>query len=281
VSAKIQRLFAWYIQSLLAISTIVACTYVVRAEPAPDTDTRPDAPQPKQDASASGAPQQKPDTPLRATIGILGKRSAFFPELAFDRGPLTPRKKLELAVDETMAPSRFLGSLFTAGVGQARNSLPGYGQEWAGYGKRFGSSVASNASNHLFGTFLLPSVLHQDPRYFVRVFGQPGGKIAYAVERVVVTRTDDGRETFNLSNILGGLMAESLANSYLPEGERTAGKTFARFGIRIGWGAVDNIVKEYWPNIFRSLGITKLVPSRGSDPGTVTPPVGPPAPPQP
>jgi hypothetical protein len=236
-------------------------------------ESLPDAPRPKQDPTT--APQQKSGTPLKATIGILGKRSAFFPELAYSRGPLNARKKLELAVDETMAPSRFLGSAFTSGIGQARNALPGYGQGWNGYGKRFGSSVASNASSHIFGAFLLPSALHQDPRYFVKAFGTPGRRILYAMERTIITRTDDGRETFNWSGVLGGLMAEGLANSYLPDGERTAGKTFSRFGIRIAFGALDDIIKEYWPTIFRSLRITRVVPERGSDPGTVTPPMGP------
>ena len=236
----------------------------------------PDAPTPKQ---APAATQQKSETPLKTTIGILGKRSVFFPELAFDKGPLTAKKKLELAVDETIAPSRLLGSVFTSAIGQARNALPGYGQEWNGYGKRLGSSVASNASSHLFGTFLLPSTLHQDPRYFVKFFGSPSSRIEYALERVLITRTDGGRETFNWSGLLGGLMAEGLANSYLPDGERTAGKTFSRFGIRLGFGALDNVVKEYWPTIFRSLRITKMVPNESSDPGTVTPPEGPPKPP--
>jgi hypothetical protein len=241
-----------------------------RAEDLPDTPT------PKQEQNSA---QQPSDTKFKTTIAILGKRSVFFPELAFNKGPLTARKKLELSVDETIAPSRFLGSMFTSGIGQARNALPGYGQGWSGYGKRFGSSVASNASNHLFGTFLLPSTLHEDPRYFVKAFGGPRARILYALERVVITRSDTGRSTFNWSGVMGGLMAESLANSYLPDAERTGGKTFSRFGIRIGFSALDNVIKEYWPTIFKSMGITKLVPNEHSDPGTVSPPVGPPAPP--
>ena len=236
----------------------------------------PDTPTPKQEQNSA---QQPSDTKFKTTIAILGKRSVFFPELAFNKGPLTARKKLELSVDETVAPSRFLGSMFTSGIGQARNALPGYGQGWSGYGKRFGSSVASNAWNHLFGTFLLPSMLHEDPRYFVKAFGGPRARILYALERVVITRSDTGRSTFNWSGVMGGLMAESLANSYLPDAERTGGKTFSRFGIRIGFSALDNVIKEYWPTIFKSMGITKLVPNEHSDPGTVSPPVGPPAPP--
>jgi hypothetical protein len=237
----------------------------------------PDAPTPNPQEAAS---EKRPAGKLMETVSILGKRSVFFPELAHDKGALDSRKKLELAVDETIAPSRFLGSMFTSGITQARDGLPGYGQGWNGYGKRFGSSVASNASNHLFGTFLLPSMLHEDPRYFVKVFGSPRNRILYAIERTLITRTDTGRNTFNWSGVLGGIMAESLANSYLPDAERTAGKTFSRYGIRVGFSALDNVIKEYWPTIFKSLGISKLIPSEHSDPGTVTPPIGPPVPPQ-
>jgi hypothetical protein len=263
-----------FLRACLLLWTAAATTV---AEGNSNATDLPDAPTPKAQQNAT---EQQPGSKFKQTVAILGKRSVFFPELAFDKGALDTHQKLELAVDETIAPSRFLGSMFTSGIGQARNALPGYGQGWSGYGKRFGSSVASNASNHVFATFLLPSVLHQDPRYFVKAFGGPRSRILYAIERTVITRTDTGRDTFNWSGVLGGLMAESLANSYLPDAERTGGKTFSRYGFRIGFSALGNVVKEYWPTIFKSMGITKLVPSEHSDPGTVTPPIGPPAPPQ-
>jgi hypothetical protein len=269
------RAITW-LQQLLLVLLLASSAKPTVAQQTLSLAALPDAPTPKQESTS----QQKPVTPFKTTIQVLGKRSVFFPELAFDKGSLDTGQKLELAVDETIAPSRFLGSAFTAGIGQARDSLPGYGQEWGGYGKRFGSSVASNASSHLFGTFLLPSLLHQDPRYFVKLYGNVGQRVGYAVRRVVISPTDKRGEAFNWSGVMGGLMAEALANSYLPENERTTGKTFSRFGIRIGFSAVDNIVKEYWPTIFRSLRISKVVPSESSDPGTVTPAPGPPAPPK-
>lgn len=254
---------------------IAACAGVATAQEQSGTGSLPDSPTAKQDQTAG-----QPKFELKETIGILGKRSLFFPELAHDRSPLTPHQKLELAIDESIAPSQFLESTVTSAINQARNAPPGYGQGWDAYGKRFGSSVATNTSNQVFGTFLLPSMLHEDPRYFVKAFGRPRSRILYALERVVITRTDTGRSTFNWSGVLGKLMAESLANSYLPDQERTAGKTFERYGIRISFSALDNVVKEYWPTIFKSLGISKMLPSENSDPSTVSPPVGPPAPPQ-
>jgi hypothetical protein len=86
-----------------------------------------------------------------------------------------------------------------------------------------------------------------------------------------VIRRDDGSETFNLPGTLGPLLAEALANVYLPETERTAGKTFQRYGIRIGFGAVNNLVKEYWPTIFKSLGIAKVAPGLQPEPPVAPP----------
>ncbi len=270
------RLLGLTVVALLGVLGTTTDAYAQTEAPATQGANLPDAPTPQVPAQQT---EQGRKAQLRQTIEVLGKRSIFFPELAHERRPLTSTQKLQLAVDETIAPSRFMGSAFTAGIGQARDSLHDYGQGWEGYGKRFGSSVASNASSHLFGTALIPSITHEDPRYFVKLFGSPKSRILYAMSRIVVTRTDDGRPTFNWSYVMGGLMAESLATSYLPENERTAAKTFTRFGVRVGFGALDNVVKEYWPTIFKGLRINKLVPPERSDPGTVTPQVGPPAPP--
>ena len=211
-------------------------------------------------------PQEKPQPgTLGTTIGLVSRRSVFFPELAHQKGPLRSLQKLELAADESIAPSRFLSSGVTSAFDQARNAIPGYGQGWNGYAKRFGSSMATTASANMFGTFVFASAFHQDPRYFVRASGSLKQKIGNALRRVVVTRTDRGGEAPNFSGLLADLVAESIANSYLPDEERTTGKTFQRFGIRVGLGAGVNVFKEYWPSIFKSLGMKRLAPGAGQN----------------
>jgi hypothetical protein len=235
--------------------SIVVCGAAL-AQQSPEKATPPDAPKPKQGQGE----QDKSKSPLEAPIGLIARRSYVYPELATTPGPLTSKEKFELFLSKSSSPPQILSSVFGAAIGQARNALPGYGQEWNGYGKRLGSSLASGASSHLFGTYLLPSLLHEDPRFFVRLNEGWKGRVGHALARVVVIRTDAGGSTFNLPGTLGPLMAEGLANVYLPEGERTAGKTFQRFGIRIGWGAANNLFKEYWPSIFKSLRINKVAP---------------------
>ena len=232
--------------SLLAVNGLMARPQVRSAAELPD------APVPKSDFAE---PQQDlQQAPHRAgSTGLLSRRSVFFPELAYQQGPLSTGQKLALAVGVSVAPSRFISSGFIAGINQATNTPSGYGQGGEAYGKRFGASMAASVSENVFGVFLLPTIFHQDPRHFVRPNLSFKQRVGYALRRVVVTRTDSGGEAFNVSGILGALMAESLANSYLPDAERTAGRTFQRSGIRIGVAAANSIVREWWPSIFKSL----------------------------
>jgi hypothetical protein len=231
----------------------------------------PDNPQPKQDQSN----QSQSRNALTTSFGLIAKRSYVFPDIAFTSGSLTSTQKFELFLNRTTSPAQIFSSIAGAAIGQARDALPGYGQGWAGYGDRFGSSMASGAASHFFGTFMLPSMLHEDPRYFVKLTGGWKGRVGHALARVVVIRTDEGGYKYNLPQTLGPLMAEGLANVYLPQRERTVGKTFTRFGVRIGWGAANNLVKEYWADIFKDLRINKVVPNLKPTP-PVTPPGEPP-----
>jgi hypothetical protein len=252
--------------ALLLIALLLGVVATTAAQQEPKPRDLPDAPTAKQESTP-----QKHQNPYNTTIEVLGRRSIFFPNIATSVGALSSRQKFELFADESVAPSRFLSSAFGAGIGQTQNSLEGYGQGLGGYGKRFGSSMATAASNNFFGTFLIASLLHRDPRYFVTLHGGAGHRIGYALSRIVVSRKDDGRDAANWPGILGPLLAESLANSYLPMNEQTAGRTFQRYGIRIGLNTASNALREYWPTIFRSLRITKIAPGLKSDPGATAP----------
>ena len=250
-------LFALY---LIAVWLISAASAAAQQEP--KAQNLPDAPTAKQDSAP-----QKHGNPFNTSVGIISRPSIFFPNIASTPGPLSTREKFELFADESVAPSRFLSSAAGAGIGQAINSLPGYGQGMGGYGKRFGSSMATAASNNFFGTFVIASAMHRDPRYFPTVHTGARYRIGYALSRIVVSRTDEGRNGANWPGILGPLVAETLANSYLPVKEQTGSRTLQRYGLRIGLNTASNALREYWPTIFRNLRITKIAPGLKSDPG--------------
>jgi hypothetical protein len=258
--------------ALRVIALFMGFAATAAAQQDPKPRDLPDAPVAKQE----NAPQKR-QNPYNTTIEVLGRRSIFFPNIATSRDALSSKQKFELFADESVAPSRFLSSAAGAGIGQARNSLDGYGQGADGYGKRFGSSMATASSNNFFGTFVISSLLHRDPRYFPTLHGGPGHRIGYALSRIVVARTDEGKNATNWAGMIAPLLAESLANSYLPDKERTTGRTFERYGWRIGLNTASNALREYWPTIFRNLRITRVAPRSNSDPGA-TPPATRPSP---
>jgi hypothetical protein len=271
-------------QSIAYACLLVAVTSAgARAQQEPQPAKPQAAPPSDQKPADSGQTDQKPaeaaqkppemPAPIEDTLAILASRSIFFPGLAVTRKALTTRQKLELATDDAVAPSTLLADVFAAGVDQAANTPMGYGQGFGGYGKRLGSTIATGTTSEYFKTFVLASVLREDPRYFVLLHGTAGRRIAYALSRIVVTRSDAGTETTNWSGIAGPLMAEGLANVYLPHEERTVGRTFGRYGIRIGISAGANVLEEYWPTIFKKLQIAKLIPASVPNPAETMPTV--------
>ncbi|MGC1621101.1 MAG: hypothetical protein WA765_21615 [Candidatus Acidiferrum sp.] len=245
-------------QVLLATALLLFVGRETLAQQKPERADLPDTPAPKQ--SENGAAQKQEKSVWQDSLGLITRKSYFYPDLATSPGPLTAAQKFKLFLSTSTAPPQILSSIAGAGISEARGTLPGYGQGGEGFGDRFGSSMASGASSHFFGTFLLPALLHEDPRYFVSVKGGFRTKAGHALRRVLWIRTDAGGKAFNLPGTLGPLAAECLANLYLPQTERTAAKTFERYGIRISFGAANTLLKEYWPTISKGLRISKLAP---------------------
>ena len=191
-------------------------------------------------------------------VSLLVRGSLVFPNLATSTAPLSPEEKFKLAVNNSVSLSAFVAGNLSAGVNQMHDTPAGYGLGTEGYWKRLGAGMARRSSSQIFGTFLLASALHEDPRFFVRSDLNLGGSIKYAIRRVFVTRTDSGDPVFNWSGILGMAGAEGLANTYYPSSYRTAANTFSRFGYDLLGNAAGNLLRQYWPRINHRL---QVVPS--------------------
>ena len=99
---------------------------------------------------------------------------------------------------------------------------------------------------------IFPSLLHEDPRYFRKVHGTAKARLPYAVDRVLVTRTDSGRSRFNFSEWLGNGSVAAIGNLYYP-GERGLGSTMQRTLSQVGTDAISNVLREFWPDVKKHL----------------------------
>ncbi len=262
-----QRIFAptGRVSAFLVLGIFLAYPLVLLAQ-APagagtGTTSLPNSPQPKPQSSTNSAV----DTTARF-VGYVTNKSFVFPDIATSQGPMTVDEKFRLFVNQSISPPYILAAGISAAYSQARDVPAAYGQGWDAYGGRYGATIARASSNSFFSTFVLSSSLHLDPRFYPQNRPTLWGSVKYSAARVFVTRTDSGRNTFNTSGILGTALAEGLANSYLPVSEQTVGKNAERIGTDLAWKFAANMFKNYWPTLFRSMGLNRLkvIPDPGS-----------------
>ena len=163
--------------------------------------------------------------------------------------PLSLKEKFWLATQDSFDYSSFVSAGMMAGASQANKSYPEFGQGAKGYGRYFWHAVADQAVGNYLTEAIVPAVTHEDPRYYTLGHGGFFKRTGYAVSRLLITRTDSGRRTFNLSEIVGNGAGAGISDLYYPSRERTWTKTGQKWVTQIALDGVFNIVKEFWPDI--------------------------------
>jgi hypothetical protein len=136
-----------------------------------------------------------------------------------------------------------------AGVAQAQNSYPPFHQGAAGYARYYWHTFADQTDENLFVEFLVPTALHQDARYYTLGHGGFAKRAAYSFSRVLITRQDSGRETANVSEILGAGAAAAISDAYYPSQDRDWTKTGQRWLTSVVIDGATFTFKEFWPDI--------------------------------
>ena len=165
---------------------------------------------------------------------------------------LTGKQKFKLAFSQATDPFQFLIAGIAGGFSEAEGSDYGYGGGPVGYLKRVGADYADSFDGAMIGNALLPTVLHQDPRFFRRGYGSTKKRIFYAISTSFVAKHDNtGKWEPNYSNLGGNLVAGAISTLYVPDDERTAGNVFEGFALVTVEGAGGAILQEFWPDISR------------------------------
>jgi len=181
--------------------------------------------------------------------------------------PLTFKEKFILFAKQTYDPVTMASAAAGAAISQAHDDDPKYGEGSGPYGERFGAAMADLTTQNFFGGVLLAGLFHEDPRYFRR--GPQFGfwnRLGYSLSRVVITRTDAGKDRFSYSGILGMGMGIALSNAYYPPPSVNGTEVASRFGTSLMSSALGNILPEFWPDM-RQFFHKKAKPKEAPDPG--------------
>jgi Carboxypeptidase regulatory-like domain len=177
---------------------------------------------------------------------IIGVLPNFYVSYIPNAAPLTRKQKFKLAIKVTVDPVTFLTTGITAGIEQWQGDFEGYGQGFGGYAKRYGATYGDRVTSTFFGAALLPSLLHQDPRYFYRGHGRVVTRALYAISTVVICKGDNGHWQPNYSNVFGNLAAGGVSSLYYPNSEKhDAQVTVDNILIGVGTGAIGTLFQEF------------------------------------
>jgi len=158
--------------------------------------------------------------------------------------PLTTKLKFKLAMKTSANPVTITGVAFIAGVKQAGRT-PDYQLGAAGYGQRFGATAATGFSDILIGGAILPSLLHQDPRYFYQGTGTTRSRLMHALTQSFLIRGDNGKNQFNYSSIGGDLASSALELTYYPQSNRTAADFAGQFALATTYRTLNAVAQEF------------------------------------
>lgn len=164
--------------------------------------------------------------------------------------PLTVKQKFYIGMkDSTDYPVYPMAGLF-AGLAQLTDQHAFFGQGTAGYARRFGTALGDQIIGNMMTESIMPSLFHQDPRYFRLGYGSVWHRAGYAATRIFVAPTDKGRQTFNFAEVLGNSAAAGIGNFYYP-GERSAHDNLQRLYTALATDSFSQVLKEFWPDIKR------------------------------
>ncbi len=212
--------------------------------PAPASAQTP-APAPRTDYSLTKAEHQR-------VLGIMPEFQAV--NNGANLPPLTPKEKFHLMWKSSTDPFIFSLDAIVAGIGQAKDSNPGFGQGAQGYFKRFGASYADTFDGNFWGNAVLTVALKEDPRYYRE--GESYGylhRAGYSALTAIWTRRDNGKWGPNFANVLGNFISGGISNLYYPAADRGFGKTVTGAITVTAEGTIGSELIEFWPDIARKL----------------------------
>jgi hypothetical protein len=203
-------------------------------------------------SSAPAAVVPAPEAPAtpedKRIFGVLPNyRTA---EAAIPFTPLTVRQKFAIAFKDSFDWPVYPTSAAFATLYQLENQNPSFGQGTSGYATRVAAAYGDQMIGNMMTEGIVPSLIHQDPRYFRLGEGSFRSRTWYALTRIFVARTDSGRNTFNFAEWGGNAAAAALANAWYPD-TRNVSDNVQKLLIQCATDAFSQVLKEFWPDVKR------------------------------
>ena len=163
--------------------------------------------------------------------------------------PPTPGQAFKIATQNSFDYSAFIFVGITSAMAQASNAHPQLGEGLTAFGRYYWRGFVDKTDGNYLVVFALPTLLHEDERYYAMGEGGFWKRAIYSASRILITPNYHGHNTFNASEILGRGMAQGISTAYYPSSDRTLGALAEKYAYALGRDALTNVFREFWPDI--------------------------------
>ena len=163
--------------------------------------------------------------------------------------PPTPKQAFKIATQNSFDYSAFVFVGITSLLAEGTDAHPQLGKGMEGFGRYYWRGFVDKTDGNYMVIFALPTVLHQDERYYAMGAGAFWKRGIYAASRVFITPDYHGHNSFNFSELLGRGISQGISAAYYPSQTRTLGALAVKFGYAVGRDALTNAFREFWPDI--------------------------------
>jgi hypothetical protein len=163
--------------------------------------------------------------------------------------PPTPKQAFKIATQNSFDYSAFVFVGITSALAEWSDAHPQLRDGMAGYGRYYWRGFLDKTDGNYLVIFALPTVFHQDERYYAKGEGGFWKRAVYSASRILITPNYQGHNSFNASEILGRGIAQGISTSYYPSQDRTLGGLAVKYGYALGRDALANVFREFWPDI--------------------------------
>ena len=213
----------------------------------PDEDQSGAASDPK---AVPAKPSDQAETPRPQPKRILGVMPNFRAVSAGEiPPPPTPKQAFKIATQNSFDYSSFLFLGFTSLMAEGTDTHPQLGKGVAGFGRYYWRGFVDKTDGNYLVIFALPTIFHQDERYYALGKGSFWKRFGYSVSRVAVTPNYEGHASFNASELLGRGIAQGISIAYYPSKTRTVDAIASKYAYAILRDALTNAFREFWPDI--------------------------------
>ncbi len=170
--------------------------------------------------------------------------------------PLTWQQKGYLAMHNVTDPGNLATIVGISGISIAADSHSAYGPGLKGFGKITGVTLLQNTTGEFFGTFLIPSLTHQDPRYYRMPNAPLPKRILYSISQSYIARRDDGGGLMpDYGTLLAYPIGAELSNLYVPGIESDSKSTAERILIGLAIDPANNLLAEFLPDVAKRIHV--------------------------